>query len=397
MRKGENILTDTALRFAKARGKPYKLYDGSGLHLLVTSTGSRLWRLKFNHGGKEGLLALGRYPEIGLADARAHRDQHRRALAKHQDPRKAAAAEEAASATFESIAREWLGLQAKEMKPSTYVKAKALFESHIFPHIGQCSISKLEPPDLLPLLRKLESADKRESAHRARQRIGKVMRFAIATGRAKRDATADLKDALAPIVSTNHPAITDPRGVGELLRAIDGYSGQIATATALKLLPIVFLRMSELRKADWSEIDLKSKEPTWRVPISRMKGKRIHVVPLARQAVDLLTELHKYTGPTGYVFPAIGSRVRPLSENTIGGALRRLGYTPDQQTPHGFRTIFSTLANELDYSPDLIELQLSHIERNKTRAAYNKAQKLPARRQMMQCWADYLEELRLCK
>ena len=246
--------------------------------------------------------------------------------------------------------------------------------------------------ELLAALRRIEARGKHETAHRVRALAGRVLRFAVATGRAAHDVAADLKDALAPVKSRNFASVTDPVRVGQLVRAIDGYDGQPMTALALKLAPLVFVRPGELWGAEWSEFDLENAE--WRIPGSRMKMGELHIVPLSVQAVTILRELQVLTGTLRLVFPSLLSLDRPMSENTINAALRRLGYSGDEQTGHGFRSMASTLLNEQGFPPDVIELQLAHSERNKVRAAYNRAQRLAERREMMQRWADYLDGLR---
>jgi integrase len=262
----------------------------------------------------------------------------------------------------------------------------------LFPRIGRRPIREVTPPELLAALRKIEARGHHETAHRAKQKCGQVFRYAIATGRAERDISADLRGALVPVVSRNHASLTDPAEVGALLRAIDGYEGQPITAAALKLAPLVFVRPGELRGARWAEFDLDGAE--WRIPAERMKMGEQHIVPLARQTVTILRELKALTSFGEYVFPSLLTLTRPMSNNTINTALRRLGYTKEQMTGHGFRSMASTLLNEHGFPPDVIEPQLAHAERNKVRAAYNKAQRLVERRKMMQAWADYLDGLR---
>jgi integrase len=244
----------------------------------------------------------------------------------------------------------------------------------------------------LIVLSRLESRGVRDATHRVRAVVGRVFRYAIATGRAKHDISMDLRGALAPRATRNHPSITDPVKVGQLLRAIEGYEGQIATHAALKIAPYVFVRPGELRAAEWSEFNLDAGE--WRIPGERMKMGEQHIVPLATQVIAILRELQPVTGSGRYCFPALGSGIRPLSDNTLNAALRRLGYSGDEHTAHGFRSMASTLLNEQGWHPDLIELQLAHAERNKVRAAYNKAQRLAERRTMMQAWADYIDGLK---
>jgi integrase len=263
-----------------------------------------------------------------------------------------------------------------------------------YPYIGSRPIAKLGPVDVLKVLKRIEERGIHETAHRARQRCAQVYRYAVQTERAERDVTADLRGALAPVVSEHHAAITEPARIGELLRTIDGYNGHAVTAYALKLSPLLFVRTGELRHAEWTEFYLDGHEPMWRIPGEKMKMGEQHVVPLAKQALSLLRELHSLTGHGPYLFPSIRSVSRPMSDNTVNAALRRLGYTSDEMTGHGFRPLASTCLNEQGFHPDLIELLLAHAERNQVRAAYNNAQRLAERRKMMEGWADYLDGLR---
>jgi integrase len=389
------MLTDTAIRAAKPREKAYKLFDGLGLYLEVTPTGSKLWRLKYRHDGRENRLALGAYPDTSLKLAREHRDAARRGLAAGIDPSIQRQAEKLATAnTFEAVAREWLPLQEKKLAKSTYAKAVWTFETLVFPYIGSRPIAKLGAMDVLKVLKRIEGRGIHETAHRTRQRCAQVFRYAVQTGRAERDPTVDLKGALAPVVCEHHASITEPKRIGELLRAIDGYTGHFVTAYALKLAPLLFVRPGELRHAEWTEFDLESVEALWRIPAEKMKMGEQHVVPLSAQALVLLRELHSVSGRGRYVFPSVRSGSRPMSDNTVNAALRRMGYTTEEMTGHGFRSLASTCLNEQGYHPDLIELQLAHAERNQVRAAYNKAQRLPERRKMMEAWAVYLDGLR---
>lgn len=392
-------LTEVQIRAAKPREKPYKLFDERGLFLLIApgadSYRGRLWRLRYRYAKVEKLLSLGNYPDISLKRAREKRDEARRLLAEGIDPSaRRKSDQQAKSETFEVIAREWLEMRAKTSAAITMQKARWLLEM-IFPRIGKRPIREITAPELLSALRRIESRGHHETAHRAKQKCGQVFRYAIVTGRAERDVTADLRGALVPVVSQNHAALTDPAEVGALLRAIDSYEGQPITAAALKLAPLVFVRPGELRGAHWSEFDLDNAE--WRIPAERMKMGEQHIVPLSRQAVAILRELRELTGGGGFgelVFPSLLSLDRPMSNNTVNTALRRLGYTKEQMTGHGFRSMASTLLNEQGFPPDVIELQLAHAERNKVRAAYNKAQRLAERRKMMQVWSDYLDGLR---
>ncbi|HEX7113696.1 MAG TPA: integrase arm-type DNA-binding domain-containing protein [Steroidobacter sp.] len=386
-------LTEARIRAARPREKPYKLFDGGGLYLLVTPGGGRWWRLKYRYGGRECGISLGIYPDVSLKAARERRDEARRLLASGVDPSAHRKAERAASAQrFEALAREWLAGEEKKLAPATYAKAKWLLESWLLPALGAQPIGEITPAELLGVLRRVESRGIHETAQRAKQLAGRIFRYAIATGRAERDITADLRGALVPPATRNRAAITEPARVGELLRAIDGYIGQPATLYALRLAPYVFVRPGELRAAEWREFDLKAAE--WRIPASRMKMREPHIVPLSRQAVAILEELRRLTGGGRYLFPSLRTPERPISENTLNAALRRLGYSGEEMTAHGFRAMASTLLNERGFPPDVIELQLAHKERNKVRAAYNRAERLEERRKMMQAWADYLDSLR---
>jgi integrase len=386
-------LTDTQVRTARMLHRPYKLSDGRGLYLLVNPNGSRLWRFRYRLAGVEKLLSLGNYPDTSLQKARMKRDAARTLLADGGDPSaKRKAEKHAQSATFAAVAEEWLETKRATLTDSTWQRDKDQLFKIVGPHLGKKPIAAIEAPDLLAVLRKLEKRGVNDTAHRVRAVCGRVFRYAIATGRASRDISADLKGALAPKGTVSYAAITDPRGVGELLRAIDGFGGQQTTHAALRLAPYVFVRPGELRGAEWSEISFELAE--WRIPAERMKMKEQHIVPLARQVIELFRELQIHTGGGRFVFPALGRHMRPMSENTISVALRRIGYSNEQMTAHGFRALASTLLNEQGWNPDLIELQLAHKERNKVRATYNRAQRLAERRQMMQAWADYLDGLR---
>ena len=387
-----DFLTEARIRSARPKERPYKLRDGGGLYLLITPTDAKQWRLRYVLGGRESMLSLGTYPATSLKAARAKRIELRAALEAGKDPAAERRTERANSAnSFETIAREWLAKQS--FAPKTMAKAVWTFEDLLFPYIGSRPVSALTPPELLEVFRRLERRGKHETAHRSKQRVGQVLRYAIATGRAERDPTADLRGALAPIKVTNRGAVTDPREVAQLLRALDGYQGHPIVEAALKFAPLVFVRPGELRGAEWAEIDLDTAE--WRIAAHRMKMRRPHLVPLAKQAVVILREIEPLTGRGRYVFPSPLSAQRPLSDNALTAALRRIGYTGDQMSWHGFRAMASTLLNELGFPPDVIELQLAHQERNEVRAAYNRAQRLEERRKMMQAWGDYLDGLRV--
>jgi integrase len=390
-------LTDTTIRKAKPSAKPLKLRDGGGMYLLLNPNASRWWRFDYRFGGKRKTLSMGTYPDTGLADARDKRAAARKLLAAGVDPgeqRKAskAAGEERAANSFAVIAAEWLALQKPRMAAATLDKAQWTFDEQVNPWIGSRPIAEIDAPEVLKLLRRIEQRGAHETAHRTKQRCGQVFRYAIATGRAKHDPTADLRGALAPVVSTSRAAITDPIKVGDLLRAIAAYQGSLVTKCALRLAPLVFVRPGELRKAEWAEIDLDGAQ--WRIPAARMKMREEHIVPLAPQAVAILRELHPLTGRGHYVFPSHRGTARTMSENTVNAALRYMGFDKDTMCGHGFRALASTRLNEMGWAPDVIERQLAHAERNKVRAAYNRAQYLDERTRMMAAWADYLDALK---
>lgn len=386
-------LTEVAIRAAKAGEKPRKIFDGAGLFLLVTPAGSRLWRFKFQHQGREKLLALGKYPDVSLRMARDRRDAARRQLAEGIDPTAERRAERAATMeTFKAIALEWLDSREAAVTERVQARRKRRFEQFLFPSLGSTPVAQVRAPDLLAALRRVEVRGKNETAHRLRSECGAVFRYAIATGRADRDPASALRGALAPVVVRNHASITDPARIGELLRAIDGYRGHLPTEYALKLLPLLFVRPGELRLAPWSEISFA--DAMWRIPGERMKMRDPHLVPLSTQAIALLRELKASSGDGLLLFPSVRSPERPISNNTLNAALRRMGFTHDQIVSHGFRSMASTSLNEQGWHPDLIELQLAHAERNEVRSAYNRAQRIDERRKMMQAWADYLGGLK---
>ena len=387
-------LSEYQIRAAKPREKPYKLTDGQGLVLLVCPTGARLWRLRYTFAGREGMISVGSYPATSLKEARERRDAARKQIEAGLNPSSIRAeARERREVTFEAIAKEWLARQTFTEK--TRVKAEWMIHDLVVPHIGSRPINELAAPEILAVLRRIEARGRLETCHRAKWRIGQIIRYAVATGRALRDPTGDLRGALKPPKTVNRSAITAPRRFGELLLAIDEYRGQGGTWAALRLAPLVFVRPGELRAAEWKEFTLEGESPEWRIPAERMKMKEEHIVPLSRQAIGILKELQTFTGRGTFLFPSLRTSQRPISDNTLNAALRRLGFSKDEMTTHGFRATASTMLNESGVAPDLIELQLAHAERNKVRAAYNRAQRLAERRQMMQRWADKLDELRV--
>ncbi|WP_163338826.1 integrase arm-type DNA-binding domain-containing protein [Desulfopila sp. IMCC35008] len=392
-------LSETKVRTAKPKKSPQKLFDGGGLFLLVTPSGGKLWNLKYRFNGKEKKLSLGSYPEISLAEARQRREEARTLVANEVDPgeiKKAQQAAESAQAdTFEVIAREWHSRFAPTWAKSHAGKIIRRFELYVFPWIGTKEITSISAKEMLEVLRRVEEKGIIETAHRIQQSCGRVFRYAIATGRAERDPTGDLRGALPPANTKHMASIIDPREIGGLLRAIDGYNGSIVTRCALQLAPLVFVRPGELRHAEWTEIDFDANE--WRIPAEKMKSKFQHIVPLSKQSVKVLREIMPLTGKGRYVFPSPRTGNRPMSDNAVLAALRRMGYEKDEMSGHGFRSMASTLLNEQGWNRDAIERQLAHTEKNSVRASYNFAEYLPERRKMMQSWADYLDSLRLNK
>lgn len=393
-------LTDTFVRQAKWSGKPAgdKHADGGGMYLLIKESG-KYWRMDYRHLDKRKTLALGVYPAVSLAKARKRREEARELLAEGIDPSAAkkdaeqAALAEAAN-TFQVVALDWLEKTAANRAEVTQGKVRTWLVKDVFPYIGQMPIRTIGPRDVLEkVVRRMEARGAIDTAHRIKQLCGQVFRYAVVTGSADRDVTADLKDALKTKTKEHHAAITDPVGVGALLRAMYAYTGHPPTLAALKLAPMVFVRPGELRTAEWTEIDLDGAE--WRIPGSKMKMGNDHIVPLCKQAVEVLRELHPLTGHCKYVFPSIRTGQRPMSENTINGALRAMGYPKDVHTGHGFRATARTLLDEvLEVRVDLIEHQLAHTVKDPNGRAYNRTAHLPARREMMQRWADYLDKLR---
>ncbi|MDA8349014.1 MAG: tyrosine-type recombinase/integrase [Pseudomonadota bacterium] len=391
-------ITHVAIVNAKPREKPYRLFDGRGLYLEVSPSGGRWWRFKYRFNGKEKRLSLGVYPDVSLKEAREHLDDVRRKLKDGIDPAEERKSKGATSEapppgdTFETVAREWFAKHSPAWAPGHGDKIIRRLELNIFPWLGAKPIPDIKPLELLGVVQRIEQRGANETAHRALQNCGRVFRYAVATGRAERDITRDLLGALAPVVERHHASIVEPKAVGALLRAIDGYDGSLVVRCALRLAPLVFVRPGELRMAEWDEFNLEEGE--WRIPATRMKMRTPHFVPLSSQAVEILRELRPLTGDKRFVFPGERSRDRPMSNNTVNAALRRLGYSSDQMTGHGFRSMASTLLNEQGWHPDAIERQLAHQEPNEIRAAYNYAKHLPERRKMMQAWADYLYRLR---
>ncbi len=390
-------LTDRGIVNLKATGKQHKHFDGGGLYLLVSPAGGKLWRLFYRINGKEKLLSFGKYPAISLKMARQLRDEAKELIAQGIDPaeRKKQAKvveQELVLNTFENIAREWHDKFKDRWTEKNAKVILARMQRDIFPHIGSIPIRELKAPQLLDVARRIADRGALDYAHRALQYCSMVFRYAIANGKAEHNIVADLRGALPTARVKHHATIVDPKKIGELLRSIDSFDGYFPVACALKLAPLVFVRPGELRCAAWDEFDFDKAE--WRIPAARMKMKEQHIVPLAHQSMEVLDALRRNTGHGPLLFPSIRSTSRPISDNTVNSALRRLGYTKEELTGHGFRSMASTLLNELGWNRDAIERQLAHGERNAVRAAYNFAEFLPERRKMMQAWADYLDELR---
>jgi len=389
------MLTDVAIRQARAKDKPYKISDSGGLYLLVKSAG-KYWRMNYRFAGKQKTFAIGVYPLVSLVAARKKRDEARELLAKDIDPSLTKAINKqtvriVAENTFKVVALEWHAKNTKTWAETTATNIKRYLEKDIFPWLGSRVIKDIAAPELLAVLRKIESRGAHEKAQRCREYVGRVFRYAIATGRAERDPSGDLRGALTPVKVKHHASITDPKAIGALLRSIRGFSGSYITKCALQLAPLVFVRPGELRQAEWQEIDFDKQE--WRIPGHKMKMGEVHIIPLSPQALEILQSIHPLTGDGQYIFPSIRSATRPMSENTINAALRRMGYDKDEMTGHGFRSMASTLLHEHGWPHEAIERQLAHAERNKVVAAYNYAEHLPKRKEMMQWWADYLGEL----
>ena len=395
------MLKDVTARAAQPREKQYKLSDSEGLYLLVKPAG-KYWRWDYSFAGKRKTLALGVYPAVSLAQARKKRDAARALLESSVDPGEARKAQKSALFAdsengFEAVAREWHAQQSAGWVPSHSGRILRRLELDVFPWIGSRPVREVLAPDLLAIVRRVEQRGAGETAHRILQNCGQILRYAVVTGRADRDVSADLRGALPPARGKNLAAVTDPAKVGPLLRVLDGYEGSYIVSAALRLAPLVFVRPGELRSAKWADIDLQAGE--WRYLVTKTQTQ--HIVPLARQAVEILQDLHPLTGRGVYVFPSArtlspaAKEQRPMSDNAILSAMRRLGIEKDEMSGHGFRAMARTIMDEvLGVRPDLIEHQLAHAVRDPLGRAYNRTQHLPARREMMQQWADYLDRLK---
>lgn len=399
-KRGTNMagkLTDSKLRALKADGTIQKIADGGGLYIHVSPTGGKLWRVAYRFEGKQKTLSLGSYPAVSLTEARERLREAKERLAKGIDPgalkkaMKAASKAEAANA-YEVVAREWMAKKAATWTPEHGAKVLSRQANNIFPLLGGLPIAKITAPELLDALRRIEERGANDTAHRVLQECGAIFCYAIVTGRAERNPAADLKGALTPYKTSHFACITDPAKVGQLLRDIEIYPGEIVVRAALKVIPYIFTRQKELRRMEWTEVNLDAAE--WRIPADKMKMDVPHIVPLSRQVVDILRDLEQFTGGGKYVFPSTRAKSGILSDVTLLAAIRRLGYPKEEMTVHGFRGMASTIMNEMGVKADWIERQLSHGDRNGVRAAYNHAEYLQARRRMMQAWADYLDALK---
>lgn len=385
-------LSDAAVRNAKPRERRYKLFDEAGLFLIITPEGGKWWRVRYRWQGKEQTLSLGTYPKVTLRQARLASDAIHQQLHAGINPSEARKARFAAMHdTFTVIARDWQAARAPRRSTGHAARILRDLEKDVLPWIGQKPIRAITAPNLKAILSRMVERGAVESAHRVLQVCGQVFRYAIAGEQAERNPAADLKGWLPTPARAHFATITDPQAIGELLRAIDGYQGSFPVRCALRLAPRLMVRPGELRQAEWGEFDLNAAE--WRIPAAKMKMRDQHIVPLSRQCLAILQDLQPLTGKGRYLFPSVRYRDRPMSSNTLNGALRRMGYGSEEMTAHGFRALASTRLNEQGWRPDVIERQLAHAERNAVRASYNRASYLEERRQMLQAWSDELDAL----
>jgi len=392
-------LTDTSVRNAKAGDKTRKLFDGEGMYLEISPKGSKYWRLKYRFGDKEKRLALGVYPKVSLKEARKRRTEAKQQLDNGIDPSAARKAQkllkgQAAANSFDAVAEEWFINRSKGWSEVHQTKIRWMLKSNLYPWLKTRPISEVTPPELLAVLRRIETRGALETAKRTKQVAGQIFRYGVATGRCERDPSQDLKDALATPLKTHLAAVTEPKEVGLLLLALDSYQGSPTVQAALKLAPLTFVRPGELRHAEWSEIEWGLKE--WRIPGRKMKTGMDHIVPLSSQAENALRELEPFTGAGQYIFPSARSLRRPMSNNAVLAAMRRMDIPKDQMSGHGFRAMARTILDEvLGYRTDWIEHQLGHAVKDVHGRAYNRTAHLDGRKEMLQHWADYLDQLRI--
>lgn len=391
-------LKDTEIRAFRPDDKPFKKADGKGLYLEVFPNGSKLWRLKYRFGGKEKRLALGSYPDVTLADARKKRDQAKVQIENGVDPslerkRKKASAKLSADDSFNAIGAEYIAKMKKEGRAEATLSKAHWFLSLLKPSIGAMPIREVDPQLLLAALKKLEGLGNYETAKRTRSFASRIFRYAVATGRASSDPAALLSGALVSAKARHYAAILEPKKLGELLRAIDGFTGSPVTKLALQIAPHVFVRPGELRHAEWHEIDFEG--AVWKIPPNKMKARRPHAVPLSPQVVQLFLQLKELTGPEGYIFPAMHTSKRPMSENTVNSAFRRLGFSKEEITAHGLRSSASTLLNESGiWNPDAIERALAHGFSDAVRGAYHRGEHWDERVRMAHWWSNFLDKLK---
>jgi len=379
-------LSDARIRKIEIREKAYMVRDDRGLYLEVQPNGAKYWRIRLWEKGKEIRKSLGVYPEVPLAKARQKRDEIRSKIASGEAPFE----KPKTVPTLHEVATEWLGTKVLPIRvPRHSETIVSRLNRFVLPFLGDRPIDSIQPYELLEIIRRVEAGGIHETAHRVLQICGQLFRYGVATGRCPRDIAADLRGALIPVKKEHHSSITDPRGVGGLMRAIDDYQGSFIVKCAMQLSALSFTRPGEIRHAEWAEFDIEKTE--WRIPAEKMKMRRIHVIPLSRQAITVIESLRPLTGRGRYLFPSAKSSARPISDATVVAALRRMGFGKDEMTHHGFRSMASTILNEKGWPPDAIERQLAHVEGNSVRAAYNYAEHLDMRREMMQWWADWLD------
>ena len=386
-------LTDKEIQSFKPADKPYKKADGGGLYLWITPAGGKFWRFKYRFGGREKTLTLGQYPDLRLANARKKHQAAREQLANGDDPSEVKRQEKLKQQkTFEVVAAEWWDAQRDRWTGGYAANVWRRLELDALPWLKNKPIDEISSQEILQILRRVESRGAVDTAHRISQHLSNIFGYALVCGLTPNNPAAGLVKALKTTLKRNLPAITDPQKIGELLRAIDAFQGSFVVKQALRLAPLVFVRPGELRAAEWTEFNLD--EGLWEIPAHRMKMKRPHIVPLSTQAVEILRDLEPLTGQGKYVFPSVRTPAKPMSENTLNAALRRLGYSKDEIVAHGFRSMASTRLHEMGWKSEIIEFQLAHADKNKVRGVYNRAEYWEERKRMIQAWADSLDALK---